>query len=109
MGVFGNRRRCQPLGAVWRYPPHDFPSWETVYGYFSKWEKNGVFARLNSPLRQRVRRQDSRTAEPPTGIIDVQSVKISTSVPAAGQGTDAGKKIVGGRWPVRRGHGASAD
>ncbi|MFE7111430.1 IS5 family transposase [Streptomyces sp. NPDC057575] len=82
-------------GVQWRYLPHDFPPWETVYGYFSKWEKSGVFTQLNSLLRQRVRRQDSRTAEPSAGIIDAQSVKTSTSVPAAGQGTDAGKKIVG--------------
>jgi transposase len=22
--------------------PHDFPPWETVYGYFAKWQKEGV-------------------------------------------------------------------
>lgn len=56
-----------------------------------------MFAQLNSLLKQRVRRQDNRAAEPSAGIIDAQSVsvKASTSVPAAGQGTDAGKKIVG--------------
>lgn len=23
-------------GVQWRYLPHDFPPWETVYGYFAK-------------------------------------------------------------------------
>jgi hypothetical protein len=30
-------------GVQWRYLPHDFPPWETVYGYFAKWAKEGVF------------------------------------------------------------------
>ncbi|MFF8289100.1 transposase [Streptomyces sp. NPDC016309] len=24
-------------GVQWRYLPHDFPHWNTVYGYFAKW------------------------------------------------------------------------
>jgi transposase len=36
-----------------------------------------------------------RDPEPTAAIIDTQSVKTSDSVPAAGQGTDAGKKIAG--------------
>jgi transposase len=42
-----------------------------------------------------VRRSEGRNAEPSACVIDAQSVKTSTSVPAASQGTDAGKKIVG--------------
>ncbi|GAA2463344.1 hypothetical protein GCM10010405_54780 [Streptomyces macrosporus] len=44
-------------GAQWRYLPHDFPPWETVYGYFAKWQKDGVFAQLNGLLRELVRQQ----------------------------------------------------
>ncbi len=36
-----------------------------------------------------------RDAEPSACVIDAQSVKTSTSVPAASQGIDAGKKIAG--------------
>ncbi|MGW3459612.1 transposase [Streptomyces olivaceoviridis] len=35
----------------WRYVPHDFPPWETVYGYFAEWQKAGVFAQLTGVLR----------------------------------------------------------
>lgn len=28
-------------GCSWRMLPHDLPSWNTVYGYFSRWQKEG--------------------------------------------------------------------
>ncbi|MEU0629273.1 IS5 family transposase [Streptomyces sp. NPDC005989] len=82
-------------GVQWRYLPHDFPPWNTVYGYFAKWQQEGVFAQLNGLLRQLLRQKEGRGAEPSACVIDAQSVKTSTSVPASGQGVDAGKKIVG--------------
>ncbi len=82
-------------GVQWRYLPHDFPPHQTVYGYFAKWQKDEVFAQLTGVLRRLLRQQEDRGAEPSACIIDAQSVKTSTSVPATGQGTDAAKKIVG--------------
>ncbi|UBI39985.1 MULTISPECIES: IS5 family transposase [Streptomyces] len=29
-------------GIPWRYLPHDFAPWATVYGYFAKWQQDGV-------------------------------------------------------------------
>ncbi|MEU1668438.1 transposase [Streptomyces sparsogenes] len=46
-------------------------------------------------LRRLLRQKEGKDAEPSACVIDAQSIKISTSVPAAGQGTDAAKKIVG--------------
>ncbi|MFE9487340.1 IS5 family transposase [Streptomyces sp. NPDC006641] len=82
-------------GVQWRYLPHDFPHWNTVYGYFSKWADEGVFAQPNGLLRQLLREKEGRDTEPTACVIDAQSVKTSTSVPATGQGIDAGKKTVG--------------
>ncbi|MEU9213424.1 IS5 family transposase [Streptomyces sp. NPDC048415] len=82
-------------GVQWRYLPHDFPHWNTVYGYFTKWQQEGVFAQLNSLLRQLLRQKEGRDAEPSACVIDAQSVKTSTSVHASSQGIDADKKIVG--------------
>jgi transposase len=82
-------------GVQWRYLPHDFPHWNSVYGYFAKWQKDGIFAQLNGLLRELVREQEGRDTEPSACVIDAQSVKTSTSVPAASQGTDNAKKIVG--------------
>ncbi len=82
-------------GVQWRYLPHDFPHWNSVYGYFAKWQKDGIFAQLNGLLRELVREQEGHGVEPSACVIDAQSVKTSTSVPAASQGTDNAKKIVG--------------
>jgi transposase len=82
-------------GIPWRYLPHDYPHWNTVYAYFARWQAEGVFDQLNSLLRRQVRRQEGREAEPSACVIDSQSIKTSANVPAAGQGIDAGKKIVG--------------
>jgi transposase len=82
-------------GVQWRYLPHDFPPFQTCYGYFARWQKDGVFAQLTGVLRSLLRQKEGKRAEPSACVIDAQSVKTSTSVPAAGQGTDAAKKIVG--------------
>ncbi|MFD3622715.1 IS5 family transposase [Streptomyces sp. NPDC058676] len=82
-------------GVQWRYLPHDFPHWNTVYGYFAKWTEEGIFAQLNGLLRRLLRQKEGRDAKPSACVIDAQSVKTSTSVPASSQGVDAGKKIVG--------------
>ncbi|NEB77366.1 IS5 family transposase [Streptomyces sp. SID14478] len=82
-------------GCQWAYLPHDFPPWQSVYGYFAHWQKDGIFTQLNGLLRELVRAQEGKNRHPSACIIDAQSVKTSTSVPVASQGIDAGKKIVG--------------
>ncbi len=82
-------------GIPWRYLPHDFPPWETVYGYFAAWQKDGIFDQLNGILRQLVRQAEGRDAEPSACVLDAQSIKTSANVPVTGQGIDAGKKIAG--------------
>lgn len=82
-------------GVQWRHLPHDFPHWNTVYGYFAKWQQEGVFSQLDGLLGQLLRQKEGRDAEPSACVIDAQSVKTSTGVHASGQGIDAGKKIVG--------------
>ncbi|MGP3776385.1 IS5 family transposase [Streptomyces sp. SDT5-1] len=82
-------------GCQWAYLPHDFPPWQSVYGYFAHWQKDGIFAQLNGLLRELVRQQEGKDRHPSACIVDAQSVKTSTSVPATSQGIDAGKKIAG--------------
>ncbi|SOE25076.1 Putative transposase of IS4/5 family [Streptomyces sp. OK228] len=73
----------------WRYLPHDFPPWESVYGDFAKWQKDGVFAQLNGLLRELVRQKEGKRAQPSACVIDAQSVKTSTSVPRTRASTRA--------------------
>ncbi|MFF3488970.1 transposase [Streptomyces sp. NPDC002701] len=82
-------------GIPWRYLPHGFAPWETVYGYFATWQKEGAFDRLNGLLRRLVREAEGRDAEPSARVLDAQSIKTSANVPAIGQGIDAGKEIAG--------------
>ncbi|CAM5414189.1 DDE transposase [Streptomyces spiroverticillatus] len=82
-------------GIPWRYLPHDFAPWPTVYGYFAKWQQDGVFEQLNGLLRSLLRQAEGHHAEPSACVLDSQTVKTSANVPLTGQGTDAGKRIIG--------------
>ncbi|WP_405961409.1 IS5 family transposase [Streptomyces sp. NBC_00024] len=82
-------------GIPWRYLPHDFPPWATVYGYFAKWQQDGLFEQLTGLLRRLVREAEGRGAEPSACVLDSQTIKTSANVPRAQQGTDAGKRIIG--------------
>jgi transposase len=82
-------------GIPWRYLPHEYPPWQTVYGYFARWQRDGIFTQLNGLLRRLVRTSEGRDPDPSACIIDAQSVKTSANVPTHSQGYDAGKKIAG--------------
>ncbi|MEU9404244.1 DUF317 domain-containing protein [Streptomyces sp. NPDC048281] len=49
--------------------PHDFAPWETAYGYFAAWQKEGTFDRLNGLLRRLVREAEGRDAEPSACVL----------------------------------------
>ncbi|NEA21950.1 IS5 family transposase [Actinomadura bangladeshensis] len=82
-------------GIPWRYLPHDYPPWQTVYGYFRLWRDDEIFTQISGLLHRLVRVQEGRSADPSGGVIDAQSIKTSSNVPARDQGIDAAKKIVG--------------
>ncbi len=84
-------------GSQWRAMPHDLPPWQTVYDFFRKLCRQGVWEDLNTILRQAVRQQAAREPEPSVVILDSQSVKttekgglvamMATSVSRDGSGT----------------------
>ncbi|NJK62688.1 MAG: transposase [Synechococcaceae cyanobacterium SM2_3_1] len=37
-------------GCAWDLLPHDFPPSETVYSYWRKWQKKGVWEHINATL-----------------------------------------------------------
>ncbi len=81
-------------GCPWRLLPHEFPAWGTVYYYFRRWQREGVWDRVLKTLRMELRQKQGRNAEPSAAIIDSQSIKTS-AVRGPEKGYDTGKKNLG--------------
>lgn len=81
-------------GVRWRALPGDFPPWPTVYTYFRNWRQDGTWVRVHDRLREWVRIEQDRRAQPSEAVIDSQSVKSAAMVHEA-VGYDVGKKITG--------------
>ena len=64
-------------GIKWRGMPHDFPAWQTVYGYFRRWTQAGVWEQINQALNRQVRLNAGRGAQASLGLIDSQSVEMA--------------------------------
>ena len=61
-------------GIKWRAMPHDLPHWSTVYHYFRKWQKEGVWEKVAQVLARRDRERGGRYASPSALVMDSQSV-----------------------------------
>ena len=64
-------------GCAWSMMPRDLPPHLTCYHYFRLWSKNGLWLKINDTLREQVRLQEGRQAQPTAGIVDSQSAKTT--------------------------------
>lgn len=64
-------------GCAWRLLPHDLPPWASVYGYYNRWRKSGLWQLLHDALREQVRVQEGHEPTPSAAIVDSQSVKTT--------------------------------
>ena len=80
-------------GNKWRNLPSNFPSWKTVYHYFNKWSKNGLWEDMNATLVAGARVAGGRDSTPSLVSIDSQSQTAEPGI--KGRGLDGGKKVNG--------------
>lgn len=57
----------------WRMLPRDFPKWELVYYYFTRWKTDGIIEQIHEALRDKVRKKSGRNESPSLALIDSQS------------------------------------
>jgi putative transposase len=82
-------------GGKWRALPVDFPPWQTVHGFFTRWAKAGVVERVRDRLREQIRTRAGRNSAPSAAAIDSQTVRAAETVGKATRGYDGGKKADG--------------
>jgi transposase len=64
-------------GCSWQLMPHAFPPYQSVFYYFRRWQRAGIWAKVNTALWEQLRVQLGREAQPSAAIIDSQSAKTS--------------------------------
>ncbi|MEH2142165.1 transposase [Nostoc sp.] len=85
-------------GYTWRGLPGDFPPWQTVYGYFWRWSKDGTWLKIHDKLYQWVRVAAGREPSPSQAVVDSQSVETArgkSSEDTVGEFIKAVQKAVG--------------
>ena len=80
-------------GCKWRQLPHDFPPYTTVYNFYRKAVKEGIWEMILKKLVKKTRQRKGKKAGPSYAIIDSQSVK--TAYKSEKCGYDGGKKQKG--------------
>ncbi|WP_199312064.1 IS5 family transposase [Phormidium tenue] len=78
----------------WEMLPHDFPPHSTVYKYFRKWQRKGIWQTLHDDLRKDLREGMNRDPDSSVAIADSQSVK-NDGKKGEVYGFDGGKKVKG--------------
>jgi putative transposase len=69
---YRQRTSCQ-----WRMIPREYPAWPVVAGYWQRWQKNGLWTRINTALRETAREKAGRNTTPTAAIIDSRTIKTT--------------------------------
>lgn len=63
------------IGCQWRQLPHYFPPYQTVYSFFSRGAKLGLWEKILAYLIEKTRKDARKSAELHYALIDSQIVK----------------------------------
>ena len=77
-------------GCQWRLIPKVYPKWQTVYSFYSRAMKAGIWEKVMAELVRKNRNRHGKLDTPTYCIIDSQSIK--TIGKAMEKGFDGGKK-----------------
>jgi putative transposase len=75
--IFNGIFYVQRTGCQWEMMPHDLPPYSTVYNYFQKWQRKGIWQLLHDKVRQQLRTELGRNEQSTVAIADSQSVKTT--------------------------------
>src|SRR5690348_11063835 len=64
-------------GCQWAMLPKDYPNYNSVYYHFRRWSWEEVWEQIKTVLREQVREQAGRRAQPSAASLDSQSVKTT--------------------------------
>ncbi len=101
-GNYGNRRKysrrmlvnavfyINKTGCQWRFLPKTYPSWKTVYSFFTRAQEAGRWEKIMQSLVKKSRLQAGKNEAPSYSIIDSQTAKTTSSNEK--RGIDGGEK-----------------
>lgn len=85
------------LGMQWRNleeKPHFYPPWQSVYYYFRKWQKEGIWGKILAFLVGKERVRQGRNRQASAVAVDSQSVKKGSLI-SLDTGIDGNKNVNG--------------
>jgi putative transposase len=83
-------RYLSKTGCQWRMLPKEYPAYQTVYSFYNRAVKSGLWEEMTDLLVQMIRLEAKRNAKPSYALIDSQSVKTTSA--SKDRGFDGGKK-----------------
>ena len=94
--VFNGLRWIVRTGSAWRFMPHDFPPYHTVYQQTQRWIRAGCFEAMVADLRALIRLGEGKSVEPTAAIFDSRTL-IGTPESGERGGYDGAKKRKGSK------------
>ena len=97
--LFNAARYVVKTGCRWRFLPHDFPPWATVYQQARRWAQAGVFEHIAHDRRIMARLLEGCRCQPTAVILDGRTIQ-STPEGGGRAGYDGAKKREGSKVHV---------